>query len=86
VDCIPFLPTLFCLLIQAASPPAVVPQTISTPKSGTYSFEFKSYYWRKEDLKPELILKKQDFGVPFETKKRTKAEFVSAKIQRALSQ
>jgi hypothetical protein len=41
---------------------------------------------KKEDIKPESVIRRQDFGLPIEQKKLSKAELLSVKLQRALAE
>jgi len=72
---ITLFPGLFCFIIHTA----VVQPAAS--KS-----EVMLVLRKKEDIKPELVIRRQDFGLPIEQKKLSKAELLSAKLQRALAE
>ena len=72
---ITLLPGLVCLFIHTA----VVQPAASKA-------EAMLVLRKKEDIKPESVIRRQDFGLPIEQKKLSKAELLSAKLQRALAE
>ena len=72
---ITLLPGLVCLFIHTA-----------VVQPGASKAEVMLVLRKKEDIKPELVIRRQDFGLPIEQKKLSKAELLSAKLQRALAE